>query len=100
MKTVKLSDAKNHLSRYVAEVRAGERIRVAVRGRPVVELVRIEELEPRDDWESEVEELIRRGVVRGPRKRPGSDPELLRPGPRVKGKAVSATLVEDRRLGR
>lgn len=100
MKTVKLSEAKNNLSRYVAEVRAGGRIRVAVRGRPVVELVRIEELEPRDDWEHEIEALIRRGIVRGARVRPGTARELFRAGPGVKGKALSSTLIEERRSGR
>ena len=100
MRTVPLSEAKNNLSRYVAEVRAGRRVRVAVRGRPVVELVRIEELDLRDEWDRGVEELVRRGVVRGPRVRPESSKELSRPGPRVKGTPVSETLIEDRRSGR
>jgi prevent-host-death family protein len=100
MKTVKLSEAKNNLSRYVAEVRAGGRIRVAVRGRPVVELVRIEGPEPLDEWEDEVVALVRRGLVRGPRRRPGAARELLRPGPPLRGRALSSTLVEGRRSSR
>src|SRR5947209_5627916 len=100
MRTVKLSEAKNNLSRYVAEVRAGGRVQVAVRGRPVVELVRIEELEAGDDWERTVEALIRRGAVRGPRVRPGTSKELFRAGPKLRGKPLSETLVEDRRSDR
>src|SRR5438093_1211859 len=100
MKTVKLSDAKNQLSRIVDEVRGGARIRVSVRGRPVVELVRVEDIEPRDEWEREVEALVRRGIVRSPRRRPGSSKELARPGPRHRGRPLSRTLIDDRRSGR
>ncbi len=100
MKTVQLSDAKNNLSRYVAEVRAGEHIRVAIRGRPVVEIVKIQELEPKDEWEHEVELLVRTGAVRTARVRPGTSTVLSRPGPRVKGAPLSQSLAEDRRSGR
>lgn len=96
MKTANLSDVKNDLSRYVAEVRAGGRVRILLRGVPVADLVPVERASEEDEWG--LDELERKGaVVRG---KGGIDARLLRPGPKAKGRPTSELLVEDRRAGR
>lgn len=99
MKRVTTSEARNNLSRLLAFVRRGGRVRILDRDLPVADLVPADVGEdPEDEWGA-----VRRGVAR-----PGAggppDPELLRPGPRLRGpargtRAVEA-LLEERRGGR
>ncbi len=76
MEQAKLSDVKDGLSAYVERVRKGHRVRILVRGVPAADLVPIDPTV--DDAEAE--------------------PELLKPGPRVKGRPLSETLIAERRL--
>ncbi|MBI2892789.1 MAG: type II toxin-antitoxin system prevent-host-death family antitoxin [Deltaproteobacteria bacterium] len=101
MKVANLTDVKNDLSRYVDQVRRGERVRILVRGLPVADIVPAgtgsEELEG-DLEEAELTELERRGVLhRGPG---GVPAELRRPGPRVKGGDAVRVLLDERRRAR
>jgi prevent-host-death family protein len=95
-----LSDVKNDLSRYVARVRRGERVRILVRGVAVAEIVPIEagERDGDDPDENRLADLERRGTIR--RGRMGIEPEILKPGPRPRGRATSTLVIEERRSGR
>jgi prevent-host-death family protein len=90
MKVANLSEVKDQLSAFVEMARAGEPVRILVRGVPAADLVPAS-VGSAGGW---AEELERRGMVR--RGRASLDPELLRPGPPVDG-APSDELVADRR---
>jgi prevent-host-death family protein len=100
MAVAKLSDVKNDLSRFVARVRRGERVRILVRGVAVAEIVPIEAPNKADDAadEARLGNLERRGIIR--RGRAGLEREILRPGPRPKGLPTSEVVIEERRSGR
>jgi len=89
--TVSVRDLKNRLSEYLRRVRAGERIVVTERGRPVAEVTAIHRnrLSP----EQRLRRLADRGEITLPRGRGLEDIEPAR----VRGRPVSATLLEDRR---
>ncbi|MCI0574550.1 MAG: type II toxin-antitoxin system prevent-host-death family antitoxin [Myxococcaceae bacterium] len=98
MKVANLSDVKNDLSRYVAQVRRGERVRILVRGVAVADLVPVEKAGGEVGWgESELRELERQGILRRNEQRM-DDSELNKPGPTLKkgADAVSA-IIEERR---
>ncbi len=75
MEKANLSDVKDGLSAYVERVRKGHRVRILVRGVPVADLVPID---------TSVDDAV-------------PEPELLEPGPRVKGPPLSDSLVKERR---
>jgi prevent-host-death family protein len=98
MKMVTLSEAKAHLSRHVERARHGESVRIQVRGVPVAELVPINDGAHGKTDGGDLRELERAGLIRMGK---GRMPELLlKPGPLVRGKGVSATLLDERRAGR
>jgi prevent-host-death family protein len=88
---VSVRDLKNGLSAYLRLVRRGERIVVTDRGEPVAELspAREEKL----SIDQRLARLAESGEVRLPK---GKKPlEKVVPS-RVRGRAVSSTLLEDR----
>lgn len=87
---VAVRDLKNGLSEYLRRVKAGERLIVTERGRPVAEVSPIGSagLTP----EQRLDRLVEAGEVRRGRGGPLSDA----PAVRVRGRAVSETLLEDR----
>lgn len=99
MRTAKLTELKNHLSRFIDQARRGERVRILVRGVPVADLVPVE-ASPTGDHEEdawlgslEADGIIRRG--------PGllAD-ELWEPVvPEISGAPLSRTVVEEREAG-
>lgn len=94
MKQVKIADAKNNLSRYLAYVRRGGRVRILDRSAPIADLVPIEPGSANEDG-AIVASLERRGIAR--RGKPGPIPrDLLEPGPPDPKGAVLAALLEDR----
>lgn len=99
MRVVKVTDAKNNLSRHLGYVRRGGRIRILDRDVPVADLVPVEIAEAAGDDAPQLLALERDGIVR--RGRGGVVPrELLQPGP-GKGRAgVLEALLEERRSGR
>jgi len=98
MKMVSLSEAKANLSRHVERVRHGESVRIQVRGVPVAELVPVGNSAPGDTDAGELQELERAGLVRRGR---GAFPDaILKPGPTVRGKGVTVSLLDERRAGR
>jgi prevent-host-death family protein len=100
VKQVKISEAKNNLSRYLKYVARGGCVRILDRDVPVADLVPIEPTATADDDDRVLADLARRGLIR--RGEPGPLPaELFRPGPRGKrgkrsGALVLAALLEDR----
>ena len=104
MKLVKISDAKNNLSRYLQYVSRGGRVRILDRDVPVADLVPIEHVGAEDDDERELANLARRGLLRPGE--PGPLPkELFTTGPRGKkgaraGSRVIDALRSDREEGR
>ncbi len=97
MKVVKLSEAKAQLSRYVDYVRRGGHVRILVRDVPAADLVAPEPGGSGDGEDATLLTLERRGWIRRGRRLPG---ELLRGGPRPRGKPLSEILLEERRSGR
>lgn len=99
MKVASLTEVKNGLSGFVALVRRGERVRILSHGVPVAEIVPVETGRADDRaGEALLAGLERRGIVR--RGRGGIPPEIWKPGPRGKGKALSDYIVEERRSSR
>ncbi len=101
MRIAKLSDVKNDLSRYVAQVRRGGSVRILVRGVPVADLVPIASGAEQGADDAELAELEKLGLARrGSALDARTERELEQPGPRVsQGGAVEALLAE-RRSGR
>ena len=99
MKLVKISDAKNNLSRYLKFVRRGGRIRIVDRDTPVADLVPVETTGSEDEDDRLLASLERRGIVtRG--KRGPIHPEIFEPGPPDPEGKVLQALLEERRQGR
>jgi len=99
MKLVKISEAKNNLSRYLKYVRRGGRIRILDRDTPVADLVPVETTGSQDEDEALLASLERRGIVT--RGKPGPiDPEIFEPGPGGPRSGVVEALLEERRQGR
>jgi antitoxin (DNA-binding transcriptional repressor) of toxin-antitoxin stability system len=98
MKTARLSEVKDNLSRYVRYVRQGGRVRILVRDLPVAEIVPLSvDQSPDESEEARLRDLERRGILR---RAPGETPaELLKVGPRARGRPLSAILIEQRRAG-
>lgn len=99
MRTVNLTDAKNHLSKYVDSVREGERIRILVRGVPAADLVPVETSRLGDDGEElHLQTLERRGVIHRGTGQLDRDLLLLPPG--GGGRPLSDLVIEERRSAR
>jgi antitoxin (DNA-binding transcriptional repressor) of toxin-antitoxin stability system len=96
MRVVKISDAKNNLSRHLAYVRRGGRVRILDRDVPVADLVPVEIGRGADDEDAMLADLERRGIVR--RGTSAIPPEILKPGP--PGATIRQALLAERRAGR
>lgn len=92
MRTAKLSDVKNDLSRMVEEVRKGGRVRILVRGVAAADLVPVADA-PADFGEDMVE-LERNGYVR--RGKAGVAKTILKAGPRVDARKLQKVFAEER----
>jgi len=89
MRTVGLRKLKENLSRYLNEVKSGQRIVVTERRKEVALIVPI----GIDREEDKALEMIRRGTARWSGEKPSGTPSRIR----VRGKKVSQTVLEDRR---
>ena len=99
MRTVKISQAKDQLSRHIAYVRQGGRVRIMDRDVPVADLVPVETALDGGADEALLADLERRGVVRrgSPKRLPA---DLLRPGPCAREGSVVDALLRERKSGR
>jgi antitoxin (DNA-binding transcriptional repressor) of toxin-antitoxin stability system len=92
MKEAKISEIKNHLSRYLALVRRGETVRILDRDRPVAHIVPI--LSVVTAGHEALADMERKGLVRR-----GSgviDPEILEEDPPGMPNGVLAALLDER----
>ena len=82
-------NVKDHLSEYLRRVRRGERVTITNRGRPVAQIVGIEEHEDAE---------VAWGLVReGTGDWGGGKPRGLANAPRVPGRRAEEIVLEDRR---
>lgn len=96
MKSVKIAEAKNTLSRLLKCVQRGERVRIYDRDRPVADLVPIEPAADDEDDRALLEELVRRGAVR-PASNPGPlPPDFFKPPIKIKGESIVETIRKER----
>ncbi len=97
MKSAKIAELRNDLSRFLAYVRHGGRVRVLDRDRPIAELVPVQAERARGTGPLNriADDLERRGVLR---RGSGVVPARILRGrlPRAK-KSVLAALLEERR---
>jgi prevent-host-death family protein len=95
MKTVKVSQAKNHLSQYPRYVRRGGRVRIYDRSTPVADLVPVEPVAGRGD-EALLASLVQRGVVRPARERGPLPADFFGKGRDVSAARLAEAVREDR----
>ena len=91
MKKANIAYARNNLSKLIAQVREGDSILIMDRQKPVAKLEPI--TEDYSDMEHPASDLIRRGLVRAPEKRPDLDP-LQENLPDSKGDILTLLLSE------
>ncbi len=89
MRSVGVRELKENLSRYLRDVKSGERIVVTERRKRVALLVPVANGEEDD----RILDLIRSGVADWS----GGKPRGVRPGVRAAGKRVSRTVLDERR---
>jgi prevent-host-death family protein len=95
MKEAKISEVKNHLSRYLALVRRGEVVRILDRDRPVAHIVPIGEVASgRPVGTEALAEMERKGLIRRGSGR--LDPDITGRNPPGKPSGVLAALLEER----
>ncbi len=92
MITTGIKEAKNNLSRYLDQVKAGEEILITDRGKPVARIIR--ENRGKRHLQETLAPLIRKGLVALPTRSLAKD--NLSPL-EVTGKPVSEMVIEDRR---
>jgi antitoxin (DNA-binding transcriptional repressor) of toxin-antitoxin stability system len=100
VKKAKISELRDQLSRYLDHVRAGGRVLVLDRDRPVAEIVPVGARPARgvDADEDRLASLERQGLLRRGTGRIPND--LLREPPPGEGAGVLAALLEERAEGR
>jgi prevent-host-death family protein len=94
MKTVKLSDAKDQLSKYVEAARRGAVVRILVRGEPAADLVPVNTSSAAAETDLPLVALERLGLIR--RGRGGVPDEIFKPGPRARGRSIADLVVDER----
>jgi len=102
MQLANLADVKNDLSRFVARVRRGARIRILVRGVPAADLVPVETVKGSTEGdESQLAQLEQLGLLRrAARVSRRDEREIERAGPKVRGGRAVEALLAERRSGR
>jgi prevent-host-death family protein len=95
MRTVNIAELKNRLSAYLTYAKAGEKIIIRDRNRPVAKLV---PYVPVDATEEELE-LVAAGHMRMPEKRLNMDEFLKLPRPTVSGNADTQAVLDEREEG-
>lgn len=89
MPAVGIRELKNRLSQYLKRVRAGERLVVTERGKPVA-IISSPSVTRAD---RRIEAMLREGVARWE----GGKPRGARRPPRIKGPSVARAVIEGRR---
>ena len=89
MATVEIKELKNRLSQYLRRVRAGERLVVTERGKPIA-VISPPSITRTDQ---RIEAMLREGIARWG----GGKPRGARRPPRIRGPSVAQAVIEDRR---
>lgn len=89
MAAVGIRELKNRLSQYLRRVRAGERLVVTERGKPIA-IILAPLVTPAD---RRIDAMLREGVARWE----GGKPQGARRPPRIKGPSVAQAVIDDRR---
>ncbi len=89
MAAVGIRELKNRLSQYLKRVRAGERVVVTERGKPVA----IISPPPAGEADQHIEDMLRERAARWGGGKPKG---ALRP-PQIRGPSVAQAVLEDRR---
>ncbi len=92
MRSVNIGRLKNHLSRYLGEVRRGEEILIRDRNLPIAKIVPLTEV---GDLGTEEVALVASGQMRAP-KRPLPRWFWSLPGPRISARRAAAAVLADR----
>jgi prevent-host-death family protein len=94
MKTANIAELRNHLSRYLSEVKRGDEVLVSERNVPFAKIV---PLEHTDDYDAEEMELVAKGAMTLP-EIDGPLPESFYEAnlPFVKGNRGIEVLLEER----
>ena len=95
MRVIKVGDAKNNLSRHLAYVKRGGRVRILQRDTPIADLIPVEPTSVGGSDAAELVRLERLGVLRRG-KNVALHAGLLRPGPKASHRLVSETLIKER----
>lgn len=88
MITVGIREAKNRLSEYLRKVKAGERVVITERGKPIAVITK-----PRGAVDERLEAMIRDGEATWG----GGKPKGSKKRAKIKGASVSDAVIEDRR---
>lgn len=89
MAKVGIRELRNHLSRYLKQVKAGEWVTVTERGKAIAWLIPAQS----DEISRELQDLLREGLASWGGGKPAG---AMRPAP-VHGRPISEIVVEDRR---
>lgn len=89
MGAVGVRELKNQLSRYLRRVRAGERLVITERGRPIA----IVTSPTANRGDRRIQALLREGLARWD----GGKPKGAARPPKIKGPSVARAVIEDRR---
>lgn len=93
MRTVNVADLKNHLSRYLSEVREGEEVLIRDRNLPIARIVPLSNI---NDVEAEEVRLAAAGQLRLPEATGLPKSFWSMPAPRVSVKRAAAAVIADR----
>jgi|LGVF01.1.fsa_nt_gb prevent-host-death family protein len=95
MKKAGVRELKIHLSQYLRQVKQGENILVTERGRTIAQIVPIKSAEKRENVESVLFHLAKKGHILLPQQlgKPMGHPMRIR----VKGTPFSDAVIENRR---
>ena len=88
MITIGIRQAKNRLDEYLLKVRAGERVVITERGKPIAEITK-----PRSAVDERLEAMVREGLATWG----GGKPKGSKKPAKLKGASVSDAVIEDRR---
>ena len=86
MITVEIRQAKSHLGEYLRKVRAGERVVITERGKPIAEITK-----PRSAADERLEGMIREGLATWA----GGKPRGSKKRVKIKGRPISETVIEE-----
>ena len=93
MSTVGIKELKNRLTQYLRRTKNGQEVVITERGRPIALIKPIQSVERTASLEARLAGLAAEGLVALPTRKPLKKLRLIK----VSGRAISKTILEDRR---